>query len=183
MRVHFKPDRRWRSADLTSALGVAIDAAGRLEVAEPPAAGALAALVAFSERGVRHAALVCAPDSGVAVNGFAPLGVAVLEDRDEITVRGRILHFAAFEPPRAVPVPHLDGELRCARCKRPLREGDAMVRCPLCRGAHHEGPLAGMAGAERRCFSYDRCASCFRQLADLLWSPADYDGDEASGDD
>lgn len=179
MRLYYRDLVGWRHVDLIDALGVAIDAAGGVEIGVP-VDGARAVFVASTESGRPRAALVCPPGAGLTVNGFAPLGVAVLEDRDEIGVEGQVVRFAAFRPPAPAPFPGLGGELPCPRCKRVLCAGDMVSLCPLCRAAHHEGALATPAGAERRCFSYDRCASCFRHVTELIWSPGE--GEEGHDD-
>ena len=67
-----------------------------------------ARLVRFARHGVERVALLSTPPAArgcttpILLNGFPPLGVVTLEDRDEILVRGEALLFAAYaaEPVR-----------------------------------------------------------------------------------
>jgi Pyruvate/2-oxoacid:ferredoxin oxidoreductase delta subunit len=137
----------------------------------------VAAVVPYLENGTPRAALITTSGAELSLNGFPPLGVAVLQDRDEITLAGETFLFAAHSPTEPVSF-HSDTLTRCARCKRPLRAGDMAVRCAACSSWHHEGALAGTPGAERRCFSYDPvCAGCGRQRESMLWTPEESDDD------
>lgn len=177
MRIHHKREGTWQPLELDAACHIAIDGEGQVEIVDDDPGNA-ASIVAFTENGRPRAALVSRPDSGVTLNGFRPLGVAVLEDRDVIAVRGERLHFAAYGPAQRIEFPPAERRTDCVRCKRPLRAGDAVARCQACGALHHEGRLAG-SQEQRLCLSYDAaCGACFRRAADLMWSPDDGEGDD-----
>jgi len=139
---------------------------------------AAACVVAFVENGVQRAALITSAASGVFLNGYRPLGVAVLEDHDEIAAGSERFYFAARSPSEVMPFPQSATETRCARCKQPLHVGDLAVRCAACSGWHHEGPLAGAPDQLRECWTYDpACGACGRQRETLLWTPEEEDDD------
>jgi hypothetical protein len=158
-------------------------------VADGRSPDALAALVPFAERGREAVALVLASSAGrLLLNGFPPLPVSVLEDRDEIQLEGRRLYLAAH----AVPAPRRfeggGGPVECGRCRRELvagnpgRAGDEVVRCPVCGTPHHEGERAAPGAGPLHCWSYDpRCAGpCRRRREELAWSPEEEE--EEGGD-
>jgi hypothetical protein len=113
----------------------------------------------------------------VQVNGLPlVLGVRLLCDRDEITVRsegadGALRCYFSTEPVAQVTVyPGGDGAIKCPRCKRSLESGCRAVRCPNanCRAWYHqEAPF--------ECFTYGaNCTLCeapTEMNASSLWSP------------
>jgi hypothetical protein len=164
----------WHRVGVTGQLAIADCGDGGVDVGGT-AAPALATVAQFTENGMPRAVLIIPPDSGVLLNGYLPLGVAVLEDRDEITVRGRTFYFGARSLPEAMPFPHCDTETRCARCKRPLHEGDTAVTCGACSAVHHQGDLAGSDGQRRECWTYDpACGACGRHRETLVWTPEEF---------
>ncbi len=165
----------WYRVGVTDHLTIADSGDGGVDVGGS-AAAALATVIQFTENGMPRAALITRPGSRVLLNGYLPLGVAVLEDRDEITVRGRTFYFGARSLLEAMPFPHCDTETRCARCKRPLHEGDTAARCAACSAWHHQGNLAGVQGQRRECWTYDpACGGCGRHRDTLVWSPEEHD--------
>jgi hypothetical protein len=161
------------------------------------APNARAIIIPCKEHARVRAVLVSGRGAGesVSVNGYPPLGVTLLEDRDEIVVRGEPgrspgrFVFAEREPACVVRFSETSvspGEDRCARCRKPLRSGDAVVRCPACRRWFHEGLRA--SGERRECWSYDPvCGGCHTSRAAMSWSPAvgeeEVEGMEIAGGD
>jgi hypothetical protein len=111
-------------------------------------------------------------------SGYPALGVALLEEREEINVDGHVVYFSALAPIERVPFPEKDGATRCSRCKAVFHAGDEAVRCP-CRAAwFHEGDLAGSPDAPRNCFSYEPACVCGRRWEDLDWKPHQEEEDD-----
>ena len=143
----------------------------------------LGRLALFEKNGVQHAALLLARErrETVLVNGFPALPVTVLEDCDEIVVRGERLLFGAFgeQAPRVLAAEEQGGH--CSRCHLELRAGDEVRACPGCNALAHEGRLAAAEGApasaprtSRLCASHDDCCgSCQRDVQALCWHPDD----------
>jgi len=98
----------------------------------------------------------------VSVNGQPlVLGVRVLRDRDEITVRradgpGPLRCFFSTQRLAHVQLlPAGDGPVRCARCKNVIVPQTTAVRCPKCELWHHQMEDG------RNCWTYTPgCASC-----------------------
>jgi hypothetical protein len=166
---------RWTARAIPEAgLALALDAAGGLRVdgEAPRDATLVARLVPLRRRGASAAALVVAPCArGLLVEGFPPLGVALLEDRSELRVGAERLYLSRAVAPS---VESFDGDVAgalCARCTRALRRGDECLRCGSCGAWHHEGERA--EGAEALlCASYDAaCAGCRCGWEALRWSP------------
>jgi hypothetical protein len=138
-------------------------------------------IIPYQEHGRARAVLISGLGTGISVtvNGYPPLGVTLLEDRDEIVIRGeagecrRRFVFTEREPARVVQFSEgmvSPGEGRCARCRRLLQPGDAVVRCPACHRLAHEGLL--VSGERRECWSYDpACGGCHTSRAAMSWSP------------
>jgi hypothetical protein len=100
--------------------------------------------------------LLTSPGVQVSVNGFSPLGLAVLNHGDEIRLSGagQRLVFSAECPARVEPFPH-SAAATCPRCHRPIAMGMLSVRCPKCRLYHHHPQ------GEPSCWTYGpRCAKC-----------------------
>jgi hypothetical protein len=147
----------------------------------------VARLVRFARHGVDRVALLTAPpalwrgSASILLNGFPPLGVVTLEDRDEILVHGEALLFAAnaAEPVRdyepAVDAVAGGARALCARCHLELHPGDRVKACAGCGAPAHEGELAPEpAGRPARllCASYDRCCgACGQGEDELVWHP------------
>ncbi|MFQ5667692.1 MAG: hypothetical protein ACE5I7_14865 [Candidatus Binatia bacterium] len=178
MHLWRREEDEWQQFPVTEQIGLLEDSQGRV-TADRSAAHSRATIVAFTENGTQRAALITTPGAGVMLNGYVPLGVAVLEDRDEITVRGAMLYFAAHSPTEVMAFPAADTETRCARCKRPLRPGDVAVRCAACSAWHHEGDLAGAAGTRRLCWTYEpTCGGCGREREAMIWRPEEEEDDD-----
>jgi len=177
-----KEPRRWERVPVGGGVRIGLDDDGRVVIGED-VARSVATIVPWVEHVRRRAVLVSGPggEAGVTLNGYRPLGAVVLEDRDEIRIaredageHARLV-FTELEPARVVRFVRAsagaDDEVRCARCTRPLRSGDAVVPCPACSRLHHEGPLA--SGGESLCFSYDvECGGCRASRDAMMWSPA-----------
>jgi hypothetical protein len=145
-------------------------------------ANARAIIIPYKEHARVCAVLVCGLGAGTAVtvNGYPPLGVTLLDDRDDIVIWGepgrspKRFVFAEREPARVVEFSEITvspGEGRCGRCQRPLESGDAAVRCPACQRWFHEG--LRKSGERRKCWSYDPlCGGCHTSRAAMSWSPA-----------
>lgn len=153
-------------------------------------------VVTFVEHGKPCAVLVTDRDAAVTLNGFSPLGLAMLEDRDEIRVfdaRGMtagVLIFGARESVKPVVFTERSEPDCCARCRQQLHGGDVVVRC-YCGSWYHNGVLAPRQGGgdgaastrERYCWDYDpKCSSCQRLRGEMVWSPSML-GDDAGADD
>jgi hypothetical protein len=149
----------------------------------------IAIIVPHKEHGRARAVLITrvGAENSLTVNGYPPLGLTLLEDRDEIVIRGESgadgsrFVFAEREPARVFqfsePTARSE-EIQCARCHKPLHSGDAVVRCPACQRFFHEGLRA--SGERRACYSYDlRCGGCQTSREAMSWSPAD--GEETDG--
>jgi hypothetical protein len=96
------------------------------------------------------------------------LGVAVLDDRDEIrTPAGRVF-FSAEAAASIVAYPADAGRGDCPRCRQPLEPNTRAVRCPACGLFHHQTD-------DLPCWTYgDRCAGCPHPTsldAGLRWTP------------
>ncbi len=131
-----------------------------------------ARIVPFPEHQVMRAALVTTATHGMTVNGLAPLGVAVLDDRDEIAVGTRRLVFSRYAPPEITPCAPDRAGTPCGRCLAPVRAHEPCVSCPGCHTLAHES-------AERACFSYDpRTACCGRERSAFDWTPADQEAND-----
>lgn len=181
MHLCFRDGESWRVIPISDALSIDLQPDGTLVVG--PRARALATFVSFSDHGPPAAALVTAPHARVTVNGFRPLGVSVLTDRDEIRLGSTRVLFSAYSPAREEPFPSDARETRCARCKVRLQPGDTAARCPVCGAWHHQGPLAGDDG-ERRCLSYDpQCGIGRHDWKKALWTPEEEEkeSDDAAG--
>lgn len=171
---------RWARVPIELGLRIGCDDDGCV-VAGEGATSALATIIPFEEHAKGRAALVSTPETLVTVNGYPALGCTLLEDRDEIVIRSAAAGdhtrfiFTELEPVAIVrfseAVAGAKDEGRCARCRKPLRSGDAAVRCPLCKRWYHEGRLS--TGGERGCWRYDvACGGCHTTRASMSWSPA-----------
>jgi hypothetical protein len=170
MHLFVRSGDAWRRMEIAPRLAIARHD-GRI-VARADAAPELALACAFVENGRPRTALIAAAAARLRVNGYAPLPVTVLEDRDEIAIDGETFYFGSRAPAAVVSFPAGESEKRCARCKTRLAAGEAALRCPACAAWHH-------AGARRDCWQYDRiCGACFRDRAGLAWEPGG--GDDAS---
>ena len=111
----------------------------------------------------------CAPGA-VRVNGRLLLaGIAVLHDRDEITVGGRTpFYFSTEELAHVEPFPAGDGPVFCARCRQAIAPGTPAVRCPSC-GHWCE------QSEQKPCWTYGpSCPMCEQPTAfdaGLRWTP------------
>jgi hypothetical protein len=107
-------------------------------------------------------ALLCGAGNGVRVNGKpVPGSLRVLRDRDEIRspALGTIF-FTEDTRPVVRPLPKMEGEVVCARCKQAIREGSPAVSCPGCGKWHHQ--IEGIGKDEDLpCWTYGQaCGFC-----------------------
>lgn len=188
----------WKIIPIRDGLRVDIDPHGRVvfgEAASPTRSGI--SVVPFSEHGMGCAALVSGRDAAVTINGFPPLGLAVLDHKDEIRVFGSggtvaaTFVFGAREVAQGLAFPQGSATTHCARCHRQLCPGDVVTRCQ-CGAYYHDGPIAPVEGGgggrnELQCWDYDpRCSECQRLRAEMLWSPNvldPWDGEPEDGDE
>jgi hypothetical protein len=99
-----------------------------------------------------------------------PLGIAVLEDRDEIRLPGVHAWFSTERQAHVEPLPLAVAGGSCPRCKQAIDAGSPAVRCPGCGLWHH-------ASDDLPCWPYAQtCATC-TQVTDLdagfRWTPGD----------
>jgi hypothetical protein len=99
-----------------------------------------------------------------------PLGLAVLEDRDEIRLPGVTAWFSTETLAQVEPFPESVARGVCPRCKQTIATGSPAVRCPSCGLWHHESE-------EFPCWTYaDTCAGCGHATAldaGFRWTPED----------
>jgi hypothetical protein len=125
--------------------------------------GEAAHIMRFSDRNGKAAWVLFGTGGGVRVNGFAlPAGLHLLEHRDEVVVGAEnrfvfstevIAEVRPFEQARAG-----SDVVKCARCTRPLDEGQNSVQCPGCGSYFHE---ITEGTDSRGCYSYtSQCPRC-----------------------
>jgi hypothetical protein len=114
--------------------------------------------------------LLAAADSGVRVNGFAPVaGLRVLQDRDEIRAAASgTLFFSTETLARVEEFPGSERAIFCGRCRQPMEKGQLAVRCPQCGIWYHQtGALP--------CWTYaPACGFCPQSTsldAGYAWTP------------
>jgi len=112
---------------------------------------------------------VLTSDPALRLNGLpVPLGVAVLDDRDEIRAPGITAWFSTEQRALVEAFPDAAHAGSCPRCKQAITTATAAVRCPGCGLWHHES-------VEMPCWSYaDTCASCAQRTAldaGFEWTP------------
>jgi hypothetical protein len=138
---------------------------------DPP----LAVVVPFEENG-RQQAVVVTPAAAletILINGYRPLGVAFLRERDEIVVGSELLYFSTGGAVIRTPFPEDEAETRCSRCKCVLQRGDLALGCP-CGSWFHDGALAESHEKPRYCATYEpACGGCERRWDELDWRPGD----------
>jgi hypothetical protein len=116
-------------------------------------------------------ALVGGPER-VRVNGSPLLlGLAVLDDRDELQVSAEhTLFFSTERIVKVEPYPNSGARGFCPRCKLSIESGSQAVRCPRCSLWHHQGD-------EMPCWTYSAtCAVCAQPTAldaGFRWTPED----------
>jgi hypothetical protein len=158
MTVWMRRGGSWTSLPLAASLGL----------------GPSARVVRFMHHGTPRGALVAPAGSGLTLNGFPPLGVAVLRHRDDITLGGTRFVFSAFASAEPAPfTPDAPGT-RCARCNVPLNPGEIVAQCGACSAPQHQhGKLT--------CATYDeKCGACGRSRTEIAWSPALLDDEETN---
>ncbi|NOT27654.1 MAG: hypothetical protein HOP16_16325 [Acidobacteria bacterium] len=98
-----------------------------------------------------------------------PLGVALLDDRDEIRLPDLTVWFSTEAQAHVEPFPESTRGF-CPRCKQPIEVATPAVRCPGCALWHH-------ASDELPCWSYaSTCAACSKDTAldaGYRWTPED----------
>lgn len=110
-------------------------------------------------------------DPTVRVNGSPlPLGIALLDDRDEISLPDRTVWFSTETQPQVEPFPESDARGFCPRCKLPIESASPSVRCPACGLWHH-------ASDTLPCWTYaPTCTACAQETAldaGFRWTPED----------
>jgi hypothetical protein len=109
---------------------------------------------------------------GVRVNGSPlPLGLAVLDDRDELRVSDEhSLFFSTEHIAKVERYPDSGPRGFCPRCKLSIESGSQAVRCPGCSLWHHHAD-------EMPCWTYaPTCAACAQPTAldaGFRWTPED----------
>ena len=116
--------------------------------------------------------LLAGAETEARVNGLPlPVGIRVLDDRDEIRVEGAATLFLSMEGlPEVRPFPGEREPICCPRCKLEIDRGAAAVRCTACNVWYHQSE-------EFPCWTYtEACALC-PQPTDLgagyRWTPED----------
>lgn len=107
----------------------------------------------------------------VRVNGAAvPLGLTVLEDRDELRLPGLAAWFSTETQAHVEPFPESTTRGFCPRCKQAIPPGSPAVRCPSCGLWHH-------ASDDLPCWTYaPTCSACAQETAldaGFRWTPED----------
>lgn len=128
---------------------------------------ALARIVPAGPDAARAAVLLLGSgDASVFLDGYPPLGAAVLADRAELAIAGERLEYRAFGTQVVAPFESVSGDVRCACCQRVLAAGDRVLRCGACRAPFHEGPRSDRAAPPLLCASYAAaCTRCGQSLA------------------
>ena len=123
-------------------------------------------------QGVHPAAWALLTDAAtVRLNGLpVPLGLAVLDDRDEIRVADRGTWFSTEVLPAVEPFPASTIRGYCPRCKQAIEAAALAVKCPACGLWHH-------ASEDLPCWTYaPACAACPQPTAldaGFRWTPED----------
>lgn len=107
----------------------------------------------------------------VRVNGSpVPLGMVVLEDRDELSLPAFTAWFSTETQAQVDPFPESTARGFCPRCKQAIASGSAAVRCPSCGLWHH-------ASEDLPCWTYaPTCSGCAQETAldaGFRWTPED----------
>jgi hypothetical protein len=99
-----------------------------------------------------------------------PLGLAILEDRDEIRLPAVHAWFSTETQAQVEPFPPSATRGFCPRCKQAIDPGSSAVRCPGCGLWHH-------ASDDLPCWTYaPTCAACAHTTdldAGFRWTPED----------
>lgn len=122
----------------------------------------------FFENAVQHTALLSPGARDLFIDGRAPLGITVLDERTEIVLGGERVYHSGRQP---LQVTRSESDASCRVCSDPT-EGAESITCTQCGSVTHEGALAD--ASERRCFSHHgRCPGCQLTLADFAWTPSE----------
>ena len=140
----------------------------------------LARLLPHAAGDVGGAVLVL-PSRGTAilVNGFPPLAVSELPDGAELSIGADSLFYQSSERAEIESFAaggiegESEGEGECARCNRPLEEGDVILRCSHCGSPHHEGATVNPRLPDLSCASYDPNCGCCGERLGTPTSPED----------
>jgi hypothetical protein len=105
------------------------------------------------------------------LNGLpVPLGLAVLEDRDEIRVPGVTAWYSTELRAQVEPFPESTARGFCPRCKQAIATASHAVVCPQCGVWHHQS-------AELPCWLYaPTCALCPQPTeleSGFRWTPGE----------
>jgi hypothetical protein len=170
MRLWHESNGEWQSLPIEARRD--FDEEGALLEARDASILCAASILGTVENQTRRAVLISAPDARVCVNGYRPLGLVVLRDRDVIAIGSQTYHLSERTPTQPESFPGGDAELRCGRCKLVLDAGELAIRCPACGSWHHARPQS----EPDDCWLYDlRCGHCERNRDELVWSPEDTD--------
>lgn len=171
MRLWLETDGEWQCLPIEGRLD--FDEAGAPLDANDDSILCAASLLRSLENQTPRAILISAPDARVTVNGYRPLGLVVLRDRDVLTVGSQTFHFGERTPTDPEPFPGGGAELRCGRCKMILTAGELAIRCAACGSWHHVRPEMEENDC---CWRHDRrCGQCRRNRDELTWMPEDLD--------
>ncbi len=107
----------------------------------------------------------------IRVNGApVPLGLVVLDDRDELRLPELTAWFSTETQAQVEPFPESATRGFCPRCQQAIAPGSPAVRCPGCGLWHH-------ASDDLPCWTYaPACSACAQETAldaGFRWTPED----------
>lgn len=165
----FDSENEWVARLLAGDAVVLADAVGPEALTAQPAAEAAARVLLHRTVDPPNSWAVLTTEPRLRVNGLpVPLGLAVLEDRDEIRVPGMSAWFSTELLAQIEPFPESATRGHCPRCKQAIDAATLAVRCPLCGLWHHQSD-------ELPCWEYaPTCAACAQDTAldaGFRWTP------------
>ena len=120
-------------------------------------------------RGVKRAVLF-ACDDDLLVSGRRPLPMVQLQRGDEIRIRGASVFYTDEDPLQVMPFDpsQYEGQApACARCHRPLQNGEPVIVCPVC-GL----PYMVQPDKNPNCWTFGQCVGCGRDpKRQFVWQP------------
>lgn len=105
--------------------------------------------------------LLIAPPRSARINGIlSQVGLRILQDRDEVHLRGAsAFYFSTEQLAQTQALPAGEHAIFCPRCREVVEPGSQGVCCPGCQTWYHQRP-------ERSCWTYaDTCALCRQPTA------------------